>query len=475
MITGHILKLEGWPDGRLIGLAKRAAEQLDPQDVNREVTLAVLGQVRADPARFAGDPVLGDLAAECARLALAAAGPPADELRASPLSYPVWGAEHIEAGARAQMDVAMRLPAAAAGALMPDAHVGYGVPIGAVLATDGVVIPYAVGVDIGCRMKLSIYPEGPRVLGERRGQFERALLEQTRFGMGAGWERGQRPEHAVLDDPAWGSTRQLRALKDLAAKQLGTSGSGNHFVEFGVLQLAADDAGLNLAAGEYLALLSHSGSRGVGYKICEAFTRLAREQHPALVKGARDLAWLDLSTEAGAEYFHSMQAAGAFASANHAVIHRRVSAAVGLEPAAGVENFHNFAWRETLPDGREVIVHRKGATPAGPGVLGVIPGSMGDPGFVVRGRGDAASLNSAAHGAGRAMRSRRARETITRTQRDRYLAERGVTLLGAAGLEESPQAYKSIQAVIAAQTSLVDIIGSFRPLLVRMVDEAGDS
>ncbi|MEP7356186.1 MAG: RtcB family protein [Anaerolineales bacterium] len=475
MITGNILKLNGWTEGRLIGLAKRAAERLDPQDADRERTLAALAQVRDDPARFAGDPILGDLAAECARLARAAEAPPADDLRASPLPYPVWGAEHIEPGARAQMDTAMRLPAAAAGALMPDAHVGYGVPIGAVLATEGVVVPYAVGVDIGCRMKLSVYSDGPQVLEARRGQFQRALLEQTRFGMGAAWERGQRPEHAVLDDPAWGATKQLRALKDLAAKQLGSSGSGNHFVEFGVFHLAADDAGLRLAGGTYLALLSHSGSRGVGYKICEAFTRLAREQHPSLEKGARDLAWLDLSTQAGAEYFHSMQAAGAFASANHAVIHRRVSAAVGLEPAAGVENFHNFAWRETLPDGRDVIVHRKGATPAGPGVLGVIPGSMGDPGFVVRGRGDAAALNSASHGAGRAMSSRRARETITRTQRDRYLAERGVTLLGAAGLEESPQAYKSITDVIAAQMDLVDIIGTFRPLLVRMMDEAGDS
>ena len=185
------------------------------------------------------------------------------------------------------------------------------------------------------------------------------------------------------------------------------------------------------------------------------------------------LAWLSLGSEAGQDYWLSMELAGRFASANHYVIHQRVAAAVGLSEVAMVENHHNFAWRETLPDGSQVIVHRKGATPAGAGVLGVIPGSMGDAGYVVRGRGDPQSLNSASHGAGRAMSRRAAENSISRSARDEYLHERGVTLLGG-GIDESPQAYKPIDAVIAAQDDLIEVIGKFTPRLVRMADEAGD-
>jgi tRNA-splicing ligase RtcB len=138
-----------------------------------------------------------------------------------------------------------------------------------------------------------------------------------------------------------------------------------------------------------------------------------------------------------------------------------------------VENHHNFCWKEKLPDGRDVYVHRKGATPAGVGVLGVIPGSMGDAGYVVRGRGVSESLESASHGAGRQMSRKAALNSISRRERDEYLKERGVTLLGG-GIDESPQAYKPIDTVIAAQHDLVDIIGKFTPRIVRMADEPGD-
>ncbi len=168
-----------------------------------------------------------------------------------------------------------------------------------------------------------------------------------------------------------------------------------------------------------------------------------------------------------------MELAGRFARANHEVIHRRVATAVGLREIAVVENDHNFAWRERTADGHEVIVHRKGATPAGDGVLGVIPGSMGDAGYIVRGRGSAAALNSASHGAGRALSRQDALNRITKTLRDRYLRERGITLLGG-GLDEAPQAYKPIADVIAAQSDLVEVIGRFTPQIVRMADEAGD-
>jgi len=403
-----------------------------------------------------------------------------DSLRSAPLPYPIWGEQHIDAQARSQMDAALRLPISIAGALMPDAHLGYGLPIGGVLATDNAVIPYAVGVDIACRMRLSIFEVSPVVIGQRVGQFKRALIEQTRFGLGATWERNQRPEHEVLDDPDWEADKYLKSLHDTAYEQLGTSGTGNHFVEWCEFSMEADSPDLSLKAGKYLALLSHSGSRGVGFKIANHYSKVASEYHPQLDKTVRHLAWLPLDWYEGQAYWISMQLAGRFASANHQVIHRLVAKAVGLKPIAVVENHHNFAWKESIPapvgfnePQREVIVHRKGATPAGQDVLGIIPGSMGDPGYVVRGRGSAESINSAAHGAGRAMSRKQALHTITKTERDRYLRERGVTLLGG-GLDESPQAYKQIEAIIAAQTDLVDVIGKLTPRLVRMADEPGD-
>jgi tRNA-splicing ligase RtcB len=228
-----------------------------------------------------------------------------------------------------------------------------------------------------------------------------------------------------------------------------------------------------LKPGEYLALLSHSGSRGIGAKIADRFSKLAMEKHPSLDKSVKHLAWMSLDSEDGQEYWLSMELAGRFASANHFIIHKRVAATIGLKEIAVVENHHNFAWVENLPDGRTVIVHRKGATPSGRGVTGVIPGSMGDAGYVVRGKGRPDSLESASHGAGRLMSRKAALNSISRSIRDEYLRERGVTLLGG-GLDESPQAYKSIDAVIAAQHDLVDVIGRFTPRVVRMADEPGD-
>jgi tRNA-splicing ligase RtcB len=155
------------------------------------------------------------------------------------------------------------------------------------------------------------------------------------------------------------------------------------------------------------------------------------------------------------------------------VIHARVAASVGLTPAASVENHHNFAWKETHSiDGqpREVIVHRKGATPAGDHVLGVIPGTMADVGYIVRGKGDARALTSASHGGGRAMSRTQAKKTITHEDHRAYLRARGVTLIGG-GLDEAPQAYKPIADVIGAQLDLVEIIGTFQPKLVRMASD----
>lgn len=394
------------------------------------------------------------------------------QLRERPVPYRVWGREYIDSGSFEQMENAARLPVAVAGALMPDAHVGYGLPIGGVLATRGAVIPYAVGVDIACRMRLSVFPASPIVLGQQKERFRNALVRETLFGAGGAWRDNQRAEHEVLDDADWEQTYLLRKLRDTAYGQLGTSGSGNHFVEWGALTVAADNP-LGLKPGEYLALLSHSGSRGVGFQIANHYSRLAMDLHPELDKSVRHLAWLSLDSETGHEYWLAMQLAGRFAAANHEVIHRRIAGAISMKPAAVVENHHNFAWKERIADpenpGRqiEVIIHRKGATPAGTGVLGVIPGSMADAGYVVQGLGNPDSLYSAAHGAGRLMSRKQALRTITKKERDAYLQSRGVTLIGG-DLDEAPQVYKSIDDIIQAQQDLVDVVARFVPRLVRM-------
>jgi len=470
IITGKILKLNNWPDGKIIGLAKKVGAQLGELGFDRENVLTRLEAVRQNPGSFLADELTAELARECIRIGQKDL-PSNDTHRETPLDYPIWGKENIDEGAIAQMDNAMRLPVSVAGALMPDAHVGYGLPIGGVLATENAVIPYAVGVDIACRMRLSLYEVSPHLLGQKRGLFEQALLRQTAFGMGAQWKGSDRADHPVLDDSAWTAIPLLRTLKDNAMCQLGTSGTGNHFVEWGSFRLFEALSGVE--PGEYLALLSHSGTRSVGFKIADRYSKLAIEKHPDPDKSIRQLAWLSLDSAEGQEYWLSMELAGRFASANHYIIHHRVAQAIGLTEALVVENHHNFAWAEKLPDGRNVIVHRKGATPASAGILGVIPGSMGDDGYVVRGRGAGASLESASHGAGRLMSRKAALNSISKSTRDEYLRERGITLLGG-GMDEAPQAYKPIDSIIAAQNDLVDVIGKFMPRIVRMADDAGE-
>jgi tRNA-splicing ligase RtcB len=385
--------------------------------------------------------------------------------RESDAPYRIWGTG-LEDAALEQMRNACKLPVAVSGALMPDAHVGYGLPIGGVLATQESVIPYAVGVDIACRMKMTVLDLPVSAIADRQPGLTQALERETRFGMGATFR--QPHLHDVMDRD-WKVTPVTARMKDKAWRQLGTSGSGNHFVEFG--ELIVLDESVGLARGKYLALLSHSGSRGTGAQVAQHYSRLAQHLHPELPRPLSHLAWLDLSSEPGQEYWAAMELMGKYAAANHALIHASIARALGVDVVLDIENHHNFAWRERhrLPDGSEaeVIVHRKGATPAGTGVLGIIPGSMGTPGYVVRGKGVASSLNSAAHGAGRRMSRTRARALFTWEVAQKFLRERGVTLLSA-GLDEVPMAYKDIDEVMAAQSDLVEPLARFEPRLVKM-------
>ena len=481
MVSGKDLIERGWPQGRTIGLALAAAEKLRSRGMDDGAIVRELEKVRAAPSS-APDEALEPLARELAGIRDAEAAALEDALRDEALPYGVWGADLIEAGTTVQMEGAMRLPVSVGGALMPDAHLGYGLPVGGVLATEGAIIPWAVGVDIACRMRLSVYEASPEVLDERRDALADVLLRNTNFGAGSKFKEGRRSEHEVLEDPAWEATAFLKGLKETGQAQLGTSGSGNHFVEWGVFEALGEvgdartepeegvrqegAAGVFEEGRRYLALLSHSGSRGVGFKIANRYSKIAKEKHPRLAGEVADLAWLDLGSEEGEEYWLSMQLAGRFASANHAVIHDKISKALGEDVLAKVENHHNFAWIEEV-GGKEAVVHRKGATPAGRGVMGVIPGSMGDPGYVVRGKGEERSLNSAAHGAGRLMSRSAAFKSLSEERWRGYLAERGVTLIGGS-LDEAPMAYKDIEAVVGLQGDLVDLVGRFTPKIVRM-------
>lgn len=414
------------------------------------------------PANFADDDLRGEFAKVLLRSNRV--------IREAPAPWKQWG-EGLEPKAINQLSRACQLPISVAGALMPDAHVGYGLPIGGVLATDNVVIPYAVGVDIACRMKLTVLDWPIRDLDRKRDRLIKAIEDETRFGVGAHFK--DRRQHDVMDAD-WGVSQITRGNKDRAWAQLGTSGSGNHFVEFGTLIVEEDKTGRaampGLPPGEYVALLSHSGSRGTGAAVCDHFSKLAMEQHPELAKEHKQLAWLSLDSEEGREYWAAMELMGRYAAANHAMIHRHIAAHLGVEVLADIENHHNFAWKERHAIGgveRDVVVHRKGATPAHAGVLGIIPGSMATAGFVVRGKGGDGSLGSASHGAGRVMSRTKANETFEWSKVNRVLKDRNVHLLSA-GLDEVPMAYKDIHAVMAAQTDLVEVLAEFMPRIVKM-------
>jgi tRNA-splicing ligase RtcB len=361
-----------------------------------------------------------------------------------PLPFKTYGNKFIESLAKQQMELAMRLPITLSGALMPDAHAGYGLPIGGVLAVDNAVIPYAVGLDIGCRMSLTVFDAKAGYLKRYPHRIKEALREYTHFGMDGGLTFAQ--EHEILDRSEFQLTPLLKMLHGKAVRQLGSSGSGNHFVEFGEIELIENNV-LNLPAGNYTALLSHSGSRGMGAAIARHYSDIAREACK-LPREAQHFAWLGLDTREGQEYWMSMNLAGDFAQACHERIHINLSKALELKPLGNVNNHHNFAWREEIAPGKFTIVHRKGATPAGKGVAGFIPGSMATPGYLVCGKGSMESLNSVSHGAGRAMSRQKAKEQFTQSALKKLLNQQEVTLIGGS-VEEMPLAYKDIDRVMS--------------------------
>ncbi|WP_115372920.1 RtcB family protein [Adhaeribacter pallidiroseus] len=458
-LTGHDLMELGFPAGRSINLAI-SLMQKHYGHLSPAAQLDVLRQALLAPDKFVTHTVLGEIIA-----ALAKQHPERGEvtLHVQPKPYAVFGDSLIEADAKEQMNLAMRLPVTVHGALMPDTHKGHGLPIGGVLATAGVVIPYAVGMDIACRMHFTLYPVPAAVLEQKKQQFKQMLQDQTRFGVNTGFEKPR--EHRVLDRPEFNQIKILQQLKMRAAHQLGSSGTGNHFVEFGTVTLNANQNSFNLPAGEYVGILSHSGARSLGKNIAAYYTQIAMDTCRLPVE-AKYLAWLDLQTQAGQEYWLAMQIANEYALACHEQIHERLSASFGEKPVARVDSPHNFAWQEHY-QGQDVIVHRKGAAKAAAGMVNIIPGSMTQPGYLVQGLGNKAAMDSSSHGAGRALSAKQAAQVLYQTEMNGLVKAFGVELIGGS-LQESPMAYKNMHYVIESQLQQVEVLGTFAPRIVRM-------
>ena len=272
MNTKDLIRL-GVPVGEPIRLAHEFIQSFIAQGHDGALLEAEIFNIVANPPAFFADELRGPLARAVYR--------PAFTPRAELAPWRQWG-EGLEAEAVKQMANACALPVAVAGALMPDAHLGYGLPIGGVLATDNAVIPYAVGVDIACRMKLTVYERKANTIAGERDRLANLIADETRFGMGCSFQH--RREHDVMDED-WSVSPVTNRLRDKAWSQLGTSGSANHFVEFGAFTAdAAQAQALGLEPGEYLALLTHSGSRGIGAQVevadrCDCSDRMHRAYH----------------------------------------------------------------------------------------------------------------------------------------------------------------------------------------------------
>jgi tRNA-splicing ligase RtcB len=381
----------------------------------------------------------------------------------------------LDESAQRQLENTARLPFVFKWiAAMPDVHWGLGATVGSVVATKGAIVPAAVGVDIGCGMaavRTTLNASGlPDDLRGMRDAIERAVP----VGFTAG--RGKRDTGSWHDVPeriagAWeplaeGYRRIVARHPKLSrsqspAAQLGTLGSGNHFIE------------VCLDEEDRVWFMLHSGSRGVGNRIGSYFIERAREEMRRLVVNLpdRDLAYLREGTEGFDEYVEALEWAQRYAAVNRRSMMASVVAAVGK--TAGLPPFettdevvdchHNYVARE-IHFGEDVLVTRKGAVRAAAGDLGIIPGSMGARSYIVRGKGNPESFTSCSHGAGRAMSRNEARRRFTVADHEKATA--GVECRKDAGvIDETPAAYKSIDAVMEAQKDLVELVHRLRQVV----------
>ena len=374
----------------------------------------------------------------------------------------------IDRKAYDQLEKACRLPVAAAGALLPDAHLGYALPVGGVAALKNAVSPAFVGFDIACRMKMSILDISVEAFEKRRDKLAANLDEVTSFGLGANFGFNRR-SHPVMDDSRWSEIKRARQLKEKADRQLGSSGSGNHFADLMTGVVTKEKDWLPLDRGDaFVALVTHSGSRGTGHQLATYYKDIAEEHTQRISRDiSKSYAWLDLDSEAGQEYWQAMQLMGEYASANHQLIHEHFADRSELDMVDSYENHHNFAWEKEV-NGEKWIIHRKGATPAEEGVVGIIPGSMGTSSYLVEGKAGRESLWSSAHGAGRISSRTQAKKDHDAEAYQRFIREEDILTIRVAK-DETYQCYKDIDRVMELQEGeLIETVAEMTPRAVVM-------
>lgn len=382
---------------------------------------------------------------------------------------PVWG-YLVDDGAIRQLRQCLDDEVAVRGALMADHHLGYSQPIGGVVAYRDHVSPSGVGYDIACGVKAV---QTDMSLADITGRLEQIADQiQRRVSFGVGRRNPSPVDHDLFDSGTWKDVRELGPLRDLAYKQLGTVGSGNHYVD--VLVDEADGS---------VWVACHFGSRGFGHKVASGFLNLAAgrsfQEH---VRGESDSPTLiPLDCELGGAYWASMELAGRYAYAGRDHVAAEVLSIFGANAVSEVHNHHNYAWRERHA-GEDLVVVRKGATPIAPDRPGFVGGSMGDIAAVVAGRVDAgeratAALGSTVHGAGRVMSRTQAagkRRKGTRVggqvspEMMREAVDRAGVVLRGGGADESPHVYRRLDEVLAAHADTITVTHRLRPLVVVM-------
>lgn len=370
-----------------------------------------------------------------------------------------------------QIKTAASIPVAVKAAVMPDAHSGYALPIGGVIALDDAVSPSFVGYDIACRVTLSILHLQPQQFMKKRKLLAHDMRAVTSFGIGSGFKGANRRRHPVMDDPLWNQISSLRPLKALATEQLGSSGGGNHFVDALIGEVLAEAKWMPLPVGsKFVALMSHSGSRGTGNKLAHHYVQVAKKETKKIYSSIPSgYEWLPLDTTAGQDYWRVMQLMGRYAQANHQLIHDLFLERAGLSQVIRLENHHNFAFLEN-----NLVVHRKGATPAHKGIPAIIPGSSGTSSFIVEGLGNTDSLNSSSHGAGR-HRSRTASKKMHDEQAYQKHMRKNDILNYGVEPDETFLAYKDIERVMSIQEGvLVRTIARMFPVVVIMGGKSDD-
>jgi tRNA-splicing ligase RtcB (3'-phosphate/5'-hydroxy nucleic acid ligase) len=374
---------------------------------------------------------------------------------------PVWGGVLLEAVD--QMKEAMKYEAVY-GALMADHHIGYSVPVGGVIAYEGKICVNGVGFDIACGNK-AVLVDCPA--DQLKSNIYRTMNEiQSKISFGVGRNNQEKVHHELFDDPLWGELPLLQGLKDKAVDQLGTVGSGNHYVDIFIDELNRIWVGV------------HFGSRGLGHSICTHFVKAAGGKdgvHAVPVV-------LDENSDLGSQYIKCMELAGRYAYAGRDWVCERVAKILRANILESIHNHHNFAWKERHFD-KDLWVVRKGATPAFPGQKGFVGGSMGDVSVILEGVESIDStqaLNSTIHGAGRLLertqaKGKRDRKTgkqlteglVRRDLHDTWIKERGVEVRGG-DLDESPYAYKRIDQILEAHKGTIKILHTLNPIGVCM-------